>query len=141
MNFYSLFGAVLSRRELHTATESSLAAKLLTPLGIDVTNLTFESILSRGADLALAYVNIANALALIGAVFYVTTLLMRTIVPLRIFGIVGDVFFIGYAVLAQSVTTFFLYLWDCPRVMLKLTKRSLPIESLRSLCGLDKTIM
>jgi hypothetical protein len=26
-------------------------------------------------------------------------------------------------------------------VMLKLTKRSLPIESLRSLCGLDKTIM
>ena len=51
----------------------------------------------------------ANVLALLGAVFFVATLLMRTIVPLRVSAIISDLFFVGYAVLAHSVTTFILY--------------------------------
>jgi hypothetical protein len=47
--------------------------------------------------------------ALLGAIFFVATLLMRTIVPLRIAAIISDVFFIGYGVLANSITTFILY--------------------------------
>ena len=74
--------------------------------------------------------SIAHALALIGAVFFVVTLLMRTMVPLRICGIISDVFFISYGVLANSVTTFFLYLLLLPinvyrlRQMLKLVKKA-----------------
>ena len=66
----------------------------------------------------------------LGAVFFVATLLMRTMVPLRICGIISDVFFIGYGVLANSVTTFFLYLLLLPinvyrlRQMLKLVKKA-----------------
>ena len=91
-----------------------MLTKLLTQLGFDPGNITFEAVFNRLADLALASLTIANTLALLGAVFYVVTLLMRTIVPLRIFGIFGDISFIGYGVLANSVTTFFLYLLLLP---------------------------
>jgi Cyclic nucleotide-binding domain len=91
-----------------------MLTKLLTQLGLDPGNVTFDAIFSRLTDVALASINIANTLALIGAVLYVITLLMQTIVPLRIFGIFGDMFFIGYAVLANSVTTLFLYILLLP---------------------------
>jgi CRP-like cAMP-binding protein len=86
-----------------------MLARLVNQLGLDPNNVTFEAIFTRLTDLALASINIANTLALIGAAFYVTTILMRTIVPLRIFGIIGDAFFIAYGALANSMTTFFLY--------------------------------
>jgi hypothetical protein len=107
-----------------------MVTKLLIQLGLDPGNITFDAIFNRLADIALQSINVANTLALLGAVFYVTTLLMRTIVPLRIFGIVGDMFFIGYGVLANSITTFFLYLLLLPinsvrlYQMLKLVKKA-----------------
>jgi hypothetical protein len=91
-----------------------MVTKLLIQLGLDPGNVTFDAIFNRLADIALQSINLANMLALLGAVFYVTTLLMRTIVPLRIFGILCDMFFIGYGVLANSLTTFFLYLLLLP---------------------------
>jgi CRP-like cAMP-binding protein len=112
------------------AADGSMASRLTTLLGLDPDKSTFAALLDRLTDLALAGINIANMLALAGAVFYVTTLLMRTIVPLRIFGIVGDIMFIGYGVLAQSITTFFLYLLLLPinslrlYQMLKLVKKA-----------------
>jgi cyclic nucleotide-binding protein len=104
--------------------------KLLVALGLDPNALTFQAVLDRLVEMVLANINIANTFALAGAIFYVTTLLMRTIVPLRVFGIVGDAFFIGYGVLAQSITTFFLYLLLLPinslrlYQMLKLVKKA-----------------
>src|SRR5215211_5191480 len=90
------------------ATESTFA-KLLAQFGLDPSNITLDVIARRIAEAALASVNTANILALAGAVFFVGTLLMRTMVPLRICGIISDVFFIGYGVLALSVTTLVLY--------------------------------
>jgi Cyclic nucleotide-binding domain len=107
-----------------------MVTKLLIQLGLDPGNVTFDAVFNRLADIALQNFNIANMLALVGAVFYVITLLMRTIVPLRIFGIVGDMFFIAYGVLANSATTFFLYLLLLPinsvrlYQMLKLVKKA-----------------
>jgi hypothetical protein len=69
-------------------------------------------------------------LALTGAVFYVATLLVRTIVPLRFIGIISNVFFIAYGALAGSAATFFLYLLSLPinvirlRQMLNLVKKA-----------------
>lgn len=97
-------------------------------LGLDASKL--EPLFDRLAHFALASINLANFLALLGAIFFVTTLLMRTIVPLRISAIISDVFFVGYAVLASSVTTFILYLLLLPinvirlYQMLKLIKKA-----------------
>jgi hypothetical protein len=75
---------------------------------------SMESALARLEQFALGAINFANVLALIGAIFFVATLLMRTIVPLRVAAIISDLFFVGYAVLAHSVTTFILYVLLLP---------------------------
>jgi cyclic nucleotide-binding protein len=113
-------------RVAHEAAEKvdGLAAQLGTH------SWSMESVLARLGQLALAAINIANMLALLGAIFFVATLLMRTIVPLRVAAIVSDVFFVGYAVLAGSVTTFILYILLLPinvvrlYQMIKLVKKA-----------------
>ena len=110
--------------------ESAWIKNLLIPLGIDPSSVTFEAIFNRLADFALASINLANVLALLGAIFFVATLLMRTIVPLRVSAIISDLFFVGYAVLANSITTFILYILLLPinivrlYQMLKLVKKA-----------------
>src|SRR5262245_56461380 len=93
---------------------------LLTQLGIDPAILTVEHLYHRLVDFVMANITFANTLALLGAVFYVGTLLMRTIVPLRISAILGDVSFLSYSVIAHSITTFFLYLLILPINVLRL---------------------
>jgi hypothetical protein len=122
--------AAIANAATGAAAEGTSASRLMALLGLDPDKFTFAALFDRLADFALASINIANMLALAGAIFYVTTLLMRTIVPLRIFGIIGDIMFIGYGVLAQSITTFFLYLLLLPinslrlYQMLKLVKKA-----------------
>src|SRR4029077_14700164 len=100
--------AALANGALDAAMEDILT-KLLTHLKIDACNLTFEALFQRLVDIALASVTVANMFALMGATFFVTTLLMRTMVPLRVAGIISDIFFIGYGVLSATVTTLMLY--------------------------------
>jgi hypothetical protein len=118
--------SVIVGRVAHEAAEKvdSLAAQLGTH------SWSMESVLARLGQLAIAAINIANVLALFGAIFFVATLLMRTIVPLRVSAIISDLFFVGYAVLAGSVTTFILYVLLLPinvvrlYQMLKLVKKA-----------------
>jgi hypothetical protein len=70
---------------------------------------TFALIVHRLMDAAFAAINVANMFALMGAIFFVATLLMRTIVPLRIAALISDVFFIAYGIMANSINTFILY--------------------------------
>jgi Cyclic nucleotide-binding domain len=81
------------------------------PMNLDNADLaaTIELIFHRSMDAAAAAINLANMFALMGAVFFVATLLMRTIVPLRIAALISDVFFIGYGVLSNSINTLILY--------------------------------
>jgi hypothetical protein len=103
---------------------------LLTLLGLDPDDLALEAIYSRLGAFAVASLNLANMLALFGAIFFIATVLMRTIVPLRVSAIVSNVFFISYAVLSNSVTTLFVYVLLLPinvvrlRQMIKLVKRA-----------------
>jgi hypothetical protein len=93
-------------------------------------NITTDVVFNRLLDITLANINFANTLALVGAIFYVATLMVRTIVPLRIIGIISIVFFIAYGALAGAVATFFLYLLSLPinvirlRQMLNLVKKA-----------------
>jgi hypothetical protein len=112
------------------AAMEDILTRLLAHLRLEAGNLTFEALFQRLVDIALASITIANMLALIGAIFFVATLLMRTMVPLRVTGIISDVFFIGYGVLSGTVTTLMLYILLLPinifrlAQMLSLVKRA-----------------
>ena len=117
-------------RALDFAAQNFGIEKLLVQLGFDPTHITYDAVIHRLADVALANINTANMLALVGSIFYVATLMMRTMVPLRVFGIISIAFFIAYGVMAGAVATFLLYLFSLPinvlrlRQMLTLVKKA-----------------
>jgi len=117
-------------RILSAAAQNLRIEKILLQLGLDPSNVTFDAVVNRLVDVGLTHVTLANMLALTGAVFFVATLLVRTIVPLRVIGIISNVFFIAYGALAGSMPTFFLYLLSLPinairlRQMLTLVKKA-----------------
>jgi len=126
----SLDPSAILDRILSAAAQNLRIEKILLQLGLDPSNVTFEAVVNRLVDVGLTHVTLANMLALTGAVFFVATLLVRTIVPLRVIGIISNVFFIAYGALAGSMPTFFLYLLSLPinairlRQMLTLVKKA-----------------
>jgi hypothetical protein len=122
--------AAILNRAVEYAAQNLRVEKLLVQLGLDPINVTYDAIFNRLVDITLANINFANMLALVGAIFYVATLMVRTIVPLRVIGIISMVFFIGYGALAGAVATFLLYLLSLPinvirlRQMLTLVKKA-----------------
>jgi hypothetical protein len=122
--------AAILNRILEYSAQNLRIEKALIQLGLDPANLTYDVVFNRLVDVFVANINVANTLALIGAVLYVVTLMVRTIVPLRVIGIVSMVFFIAYGALAGAVTTFLLYLLSLPinvirlRQMLALVKKA-----------------
>jgi hypothetical protein len=111
--------AILNRA-LEYAAQNLRVEKLLIQLGLDPTNVTYDAVFNRLVEIGLANINFANMLALVGAIFYVATLMVRTIVPLRVIGIISIVFFIGYGALAGAMATFFLYLLSLPINVIRL---------------------
>ncbi|HTV26717.1 MAG TPA: cyclic nucleotide-binding domain-containing protein [Xanthobacteraceae bacterium] len=107
-------------RALAAASQNLRVEKLLLQLGLDPSHLTFGDVFNRLVDITLAHINFANMMALLGAIFFVATLMVRTIVPLRIVGIVSNLFFICYGILAGAVPTFLLYLLSLPINVLRL---------------------
>ena len=101
-------------RALDRLTQNLTVDKLLIQLGLDPTDVTWHAIFTRLIDVASAHLNFASVCALIGAGFYAATLLMRTMVPLRVFGIISALFFMAYGALAGAMSTFFMYLLLLP---------------------------
>ena len=126
----SLDPSTVLDRIFSAAAQNLRIEKILLQLGLDPSNVTFEAVVNRLVDVGLTHITLANMLALTGAVFFVATLLVRTIVPLRVIGIISNVFFIAYGALAGSMPTFFLYLLSLPinairlRQMLTLVKKA-----------------
>ena len=122
--------AAILNRALEYAAQNLRIENLLIQLGLDPSNLTYDVVLNRLLDIVLANINFVNMLAFVGAAFYVATLMVRTIVPLRVIGIISIVFFIAYGALAGAVATFLLYLLSLPinvirlRQMLALVKKA-----------------
>jgi uncharacterized membrane protein len=112
-----LTGADLStilNRILDTAADNFRIAKILVQMGLDPDNVTYDALFNRLLEIGLANITLANLLALVGVIFFVATLLMQTMVPLRIANMVGCAFFVGFGALAGNVTTFLLYLLLLP---------------------------
>jgi CRP-like cAMP-binding protein len=115
---------------LEKAADNLRIAKILQQLGLDPNNITYDVLFDRVGDIIVANITIANVFALIGAGFFVATLLMRTMVPLRVANMLSCFFFVGFGALAHDMRTFFLYLLLLPinavrlRQMLTLVKKA-----------------
>ena len=85
---------------------------------------------NRLLEIFLANVTIANICALLGATFFVATLLTRTMVPLRVSNMISNVFFMAFGALASDVRTVLVALLLLPinairlRQMLNLVKNT-----------------
>jgi hypothetical protein len=130
MNFSSADLSTALDRILDTAADNLRVAKILIQLGLDPNNITYDAIFNRLLEIVLVNITLANMFALVGAIFFVATLLTQTMVPLRVANMVGCAFFVGFGALAGDVKTFLLYLLLLPinalrlRQMLNLVKKA-----------------
>jgi Cyclic nucleotide-binding domain len=117
-------------RILNAMADNLKFAKILVQLGLDPNNVTYDAIFNRLLEILLANINLANMFALVGAIFFVATLLTQTMVPLRVANMIGCAFFAVFGALTGAVTTFLLYLLMVPinayrlRQMLVLVKKA-----------------
>jgi len=117
-------------RILDTAADNLRIAKILVQMGLDPDNITYDTLFNRLLEIVLANITLANMFAVVGAIFLVATLLMHTIVPLRVANMLGCMFFVAYGALSGNVGAFILYLLLLPinairlRQLLNLVKRA-----------------
>jgi hypothetical protein len=117
-------------RILDTAADNLRIAKILVQMGLDPNNITYDALFNRLLEILLANITLANMFALVGAIFLVATLLMHTMVPLRVANMAGSAFLVAFGALSGNVATFLLYLLMLPinalrlRQMLNLVKRA-----------------
>jgi hypothetical protein len=117
-------------RALDAAANNLSVAKVLVQMGLDPNNITYDALFNRLVEIALANITLANMFALVGAIFFVATLLMQTMVPLRVANMAGCTFFATFGALSGNVGTFLLYLLMLPinavrlRQMLRLVKKA-----------------
>ena len=122
--------SAILNRILDAAADNLTFAKLLIKLGLDPNNVTYDALFNRLLELVVANINIASLCALIGAIFFVATLLTRTMVPLRVSNMVSNLSFAAYGALAGDIKTFLMYLLLFPinavrlRQMLKLVEKA-----------------
>jgi hypothetical protein len=127
-------------RILETATDNLRIAKILIQLGLDPDNVTYEAIFNRLMEILLANINIANMCAVIGAAFFVATLVTKTMVPLRIWSLLSNLFFMAFGALATDAKTFILYLLLLPINLLRLYQMQKLVKMARSATKGDKSM-
>jgi Cyclic nucleotide-binding domain len=117
-------------RILDTAADNLRVAKILVLLGLDPNNVTYDAIFNRLLEILLHSITLANMFAVVGAIFFVATLLTQTMVPLRVANMIGCAFFACFGLLSGTITTFLMYLLLIPvnayrlRQMLNLIKKT-----------------
>jgi hypothetical protein len=122
--------STIMNRILDTAADNLRVAKVLTQMGLDPNNVTYDALFNRLLEILLHNITVANMFALIGAIFFVATLLMQTMVPLRIANMCGSAFFAVFGALTGNVPTFLMYFLFLPinavrlRQMLNLVKKA-----------------
>jgi hypothetical protein len=122
--------STILKRILDAAADHLRIAKILVQMGLDPSNITYDALFDRLVEIALANVTLANMFALVGAIFFVATLLMKTMVPLRVVNMAGCTLFVVFGALSGNVATFLLYLLLLPinavrlRQMLKLVRKA-----------------
>jgi hypothetical protein len=119
-------------RILDTAADNLRIAKILVQLGLDPNNVTYDAIFNRVLEILLANITLANMFAVVGAIFFVATLLTQTMVPLRVANMIGCLFFAGFGALSGTITTFLLYLLMVPINAYRLRQMLILVKKARS---------
>src|SRR5258708_889042 len=132
MNFISADLSTTLDRILNTAADNFRIAKILVQLGLDPNNITYDAIFDRLLEIVLANITLASMCALVGAIFFVATLLTQTMVPLRVSNMIGCAFFVGFGALAGDIKTFLLYLLLLPINALRLHQMLNLVKKARS---------
>lgn len=114
MNFTSANLSSILDRILDKAADNLRFAKILVQLGLDPNNITYDGLFNRLLEIFLANITLANAFALVGAIFFVATLLTHTMVPLRVANMIGCTCFAAFGALAGDIKTFLLYILLLP---------------------------
>jgi hypothetical protein len=127
-------------RILDTAAENLRIANILSQLGLDPNNVSYEAIFNRLLEILLANINLANMCAVIGALFFVATLVTKTMVPLRIWSLLSNLFFMAFGALATDAKTFILYLLLLPISVLRLYQMQKLVKMARSATKGDKSM-
>ena len=71
--------------------------------------MDFNTIYAYLVDFIISKIDLANLLGLIGGIFYVASVTLRTMIPLRIAAIISNILFMGYGLLAKALPTFLMY--------------------------------
>lgn len=106
--------SIMLDRILDAATDNLRFAKILVQMGLDPNSVTWDAIFHRLLEIFLHNITLANMFALVGAMFFVATLLTHTMVPLRVANMIGCAFFAVFGALTGAVATFLLYLLMIP---------------------------
>jgi len=119
-------------RILDAAADNLRIAKILVQIGLDPNNITYDALFNRLLEIVVANITLANMFALVGAMFFVATLLTQTMVPLRVANMIGCAFFAVFGALTGAVTTFLLYLLMIPINAYRLRQMLVLIKKARS---------
>src|ERR1700704_3761742 len=119
-------------RILDAAADNLRIAKILVQIGLDPDNITYDAIFNRLLEIVLANITLANMFALVGAIFFVATLLTHTMVPLRVANMIGCAFFAVFGALTGAITIFLLYLLMVPINAYRLRQILVLIKKARS---------
>src|ERR1700751_4529195 len=106
--------SIMLDRILDAATDNLRFAKILVQMGLDPNNVTWDAIFNRQLEIFLHNITLANMFALVGAIFFVATLLTHTMVPLRVANMIGCAFFAIFGALPVGIRTLLLYLLMIP---------------------------
>src|SRR5262245_31587374 len=99
---------------------------------MDLTHFTALFTWEHLMEITLARLDLANILGLVGGIFFIATLYMKTMVRLRIANIVSNIFFVGYGFLAPALPTFVMYALMLPLNCLRLYQIRDLIRKVRS---------
>jgi hypothetical protein len=127
-------------RILDAATNNLKIANILIQMGLDPDNVTWDAIFSRLLEIFLHNITLANMFALMGAIFFVATLLTQTMVPLRVANMIGCLFFAIFGALTGAITTFLMYLLLVPINAWRLRQMLALIKTARSATQGDKSM-
>jgi len=98
------------------------------------------SLLSDMASAQLSNINFAVVFAVIGSLFYAVTYYMKTMVPLRIVGIIGNLFFIAYGYSYPQYFTFILYVGILPINVFRLIEMRRLIRQVRDSANTNQSM-
>jgi CRP-like cAMP-binding protein len=96
-----------------------------------------ESTMSLNGDYVMSFATAANVLGLIGALFYVASMSMKTVIPLRITGIVSASCLLGAGILTQSMPAIVLYTLLLPVHAIRLSQMLRLIKKVRAAARTD----